>query len=245
MKIGIFSDVHSNLEALNAVKAAYATESIDRFLCAGDVVGYGACPDECVTAVRQMTEDVVIGNHDAAVAGFMDYSYYYEAARKVLDAHVRALSPDNMTWLKQLPYSRNWSELGISLCHGSPVDEKEFDYIFLPEQAYGLLPHFHRLAPVTFIGHSHLCRVFALTPTTVCEVVNRVFTLDDDKKYIISVGSVGQPRDYDNRSSYTVFDTETRQFEFKRVEYDIEMAAARIFKLGLERNFGNRLFIGV
>ncbi|MBN2715101.1 MAG: metallophosphoesterase family protein [Deltaproteobacteria bacterium] len=245
MRIGIFSDVHANLEALGAVLTAYESENIDRFLCAGDVVGYGANPNECVDVVRRVADAVVVGNHDAAVAGMMDYSYYYDAARKVLDAHKNALTPPNMQWLKNLPYTRRYDEQDLMLCHGSPIDVEEFDYIFLPEQAYALLPFYDNLNHVTFIGHSHLCRVFELGRTTVHEIANKTFTLAPDKKYVISVGSVGQPRDYDNRASYTVFDTDTQTFYFKRVEYDIETAATKIFKLGLERNFGNRLFIGV
>ncbi|MBN2340780.1 MAG: metallophosphoesterase family protein [Deltaproteobacteria bacterium] len=245
MRFGIFSDVHANIEALTAVLTAYKNEAIDHYLCAGDVVGYGANPNECVDIVRGLTDSVVVGNHDAAVAGLMDYSYYYEAARKVLDAHKSALTADNMQWLMNLPYSRRFDNHDITLCHGSPIDEEEFDYIFLPEQAYALLPFYDSLSHVTFIGHSHLCRVFELSNTTVHEIANKTFTLAPDKKYVISVGSVGQPRDYDNRASYTIFDSETQTFYFKRVEYDIEAAAAKIFKLGLERNFGNRLFIGV
>ncbi len=84
MRIGIFSDIHANLEALTAVMAAFEDENIDLYLCAGDVVGYGASPNECVDIVRSVTHNIVLGNHDAAVAGFMDYSFYYEAARKVL-----------------------------------------------------------------------------------------------------------------------------------------------------------------
>jgi predicted phosphodiesterase len=245
MRFGIFSDVHANIEALNAVKMAFKDEAIDHYLCAGDVIGYGASPNECIDAVRELTNDVVVGNHDAAVAGMMDYSYYYEAARKVLDVHKNALVESNMNWLKSLPYMRRFDEQDVTLCHGSPVNAKEFDYIFLPEQAYGVLPYFEELSHVTFIGHSHLCRVFAMSKTSVHEVASKTVTIEDDYKYIISVGSVGQPRDYDNRASYTVYDTDERKFYFKRIEYDIETSAAKIFKLGLERNFGNRLFIGV
>lgn len=245
MRIGIFSDIHANLEALQTVLAAFRDEEIDSYLCGGDVVGYGANPNECVDLVRSVTSEVVLGNHDAAVSGRMDYSYYYEAARQVLDMHAGALAADNMTWLSGLPYSRHYQELDIALCHGSPVNESEFDYLFAPEQAYAVLPYFDQLAQLTFIGHSHLCRVFALTANTVEEIAKRRFTVDTERKYIISVGSVGQPRDYDNRASYTIFDTESREFVFRRVEYDIETAAAKIFQAGLERNFGNRLFIGV
>lgn len=98
---------------------------------------------------------------------------------------------------------------------------------------------------MTFIGHSHLCKSFALTPTDVYEVVAEKFVLRPDHRYIVSVGSVGQPRDYDNRASYTIYDTEERTFEFKRAAYDIDTAAQKIFDSELERNFGNRLFLGV
>ena len=245
MRLGIFSDIHANLEALQAVLAAYESERVDKFLCAGDVVGYGASPNECVELVRETTTEVVLGNHDAAVSGIMDYSYYYDAARRVLDLHANALTEDGMHWLCNLPYSRRYPELAIKLCHGSPIEEREFDYIFAPEQAFSLLPFYHMLDQITFIGHSHLCRVFALTPSTVEEIAAKQFYVDQQRKFVISVGSIGQPRDYDNRASYTVFDTESRMFQFKRVEYDIETAANRIFSAGLERNFGNRLFIGV
>jgi diadenosine tetraphosphatase ApaH/serine/threonine PP2A family protein phosphatase len=187
----------------------------------------------------------VLGNHDAAVGGLMDYSYYYEAARKVLDLHAASLPEEDLTWLQSLPYTRNYPDLGVTLCHGSPINEQEFDYIFAPEQAWALLPHYNQLGQITFIGHSHLCRVFALTASTVEEIADKQFTIDPERKFIVSVGSVGQPRDYDNRASYTVFDTDSREFFFKRVEYDIETSANKIFEARLERNFGNRLFIGV
>ena len=245
MRLGIFSDIHANLEALQAVRSALANENIDKIFCAGDVVGYGASPNECVNLIRSITDEVVLGNHDAAVSGHMDYSYYYDAARNVLDLHSALLTKQNHEWLEALPYSRHYNDIGVTLCHGSPVNEKEFNYIFAPEQAYELLPFYDQLSPITFLGHSHLCRVFALTPHTVEEIADHSFQVTTDKKFIISVGSVGQPRDYDNRASYTIYDTETRIFQFKRVEYDIETSASKIFKAGMERNFGNRLFIGV
>jgi diadenosine tetraphosphatase ApaH/serine/threonine PP2A family protein phosphatase len=175
----------------------------------------------------------------------MDYSYYYEAARHALDLHARQLTPDNLEWLQQLPYRHDLPEADVTLCHGSPVRLEEFEYIFAPEQARECLAILDDLKQITLIGHSHLCKVFALRPGEVEELPAKTFTLRDGYQYVVSVGSVGQPRDYDNRASYTVFDTETRTFEFKRVEYDIEAAAMKIFEGELERNFGHRLFIGV
>jgi predicted phosphodiesterase len=127
MRLGIFSDVHANLEALYAVIEAYKSERIDRYYCLGDVVGYGANPNECTNIVREVAELTILGNHDAAVAGRMDYSYYYEAARHALDAHAQSLTPDNMAWLRGLPYKHRVPDANVLLCHGSPVRIEEFE----------------------------------------------------------------------------------------------------------------------
>jgi predicted phosphodiesterase len=245
MRIGVFSDVHANYEALSAVVEALRQEEVDVSYCLGDVVGYGGSPGPCIEVVRQFAKATVVGNHDAAVAGRMDYSYYYEAARHALDLHAQLLSEENMRWLKDLPYEIRLDEVGVQLCHGSPVRLEEFEYIFAPEQARECLPLYDQLGHITLIGHSHLCKVFALTPTSVEELPPIDFDLQPNRKYIVSVGSVGQPRDYDNRASYTLYDTDKKRFEFKRIEYDIETAADKVLRAKLERNFAHRLFIGV
>ena len=244
MRIGIFSDTHSNLEALNAVLGRFDDEKVDRLICLGDTVGYGANPNEACDLVRARAAHTILGNHDAAVAGRMDYSYYYDAARNALDLHAQLLTAGNMTWLKGLPYEVR--EEHMAYCHGSPVNIEEFDYVFAPEQAARCIPEFDRLADITFIGHSHLCKAFALTRDDVFEVVSQEFEVRPGMRYIVSVGSVGQPRDYDPRASYVIYDSSTRLFQFKRVAYDIEAAANKIFATArLEKNFGNRLFLGV
>ena len=245
MRLGIFSDTHANYEALSAVLEVYKGERIDVFYCLGDTVGYGGSPNECADLVRQVAKKTILGNHDAAVAGRMDYSYYYEAARQALDTHAAMLSPENAQWLKGLPYKESLKDIEVDLCHGSPVRLEEFEYIFAPEQARECLPMYEELAHLTLIGHSHLCKVFALTPNTVEELPATDFKLENGKKYIVSVGSVGQPRDYDNRASYTLYDTDEKRFYFKRIEYDIESAAEKVLKAKLERNFAHRLYIGV
>jgi diadenosine tetraphosphatase ApaH/serine/threonine PP2A family protein phosphatase len=243
MRIGIFSDTHANIEALTAVLAAYESENIDKYVCIGDTVGYGASPNECCDLIRTKAAFTILGNHDAAVAGRMDYSYYYDAARNALDLHARLLTPENVEWLKSLPYEVR--DGNLTFCHGSPVNLEEFEYIFSTDQAARCLEIWDDLSMATFIGHSHLCKSFALTRTEVYEVVAEKFVIRPEHRYIISVGSVGQPRDYDNRASYTIFDSDENTFEFKRVAYDIETAAQKIFDSDLERNFGNRLFLGV
>jgi diadenosine tetraphosphatase ApaH/serine/threonine PP2A family protein phosphatase len=243
MRIGIFSDVHANIEALTSVLDAFRSERIDKYVCIGDTVGYGASPNECCDIIRELAAFTILGNHDAAVAGRMDYSYYYDAARNALDMHARILSPANMAWLKSLPYQVQDNE--VTFCHGSPVNLEEFEYIFSKEQAAQCLEMWNELNTVTFIGHSHLCKSFALTRTEVYEVVAEKFVIRPEHRYIISVGSVGQPRDYDNRASYTIYDSDEKTFEFKRAAYDIDSAAQKIFDSELERNFGNRLYLGV
>jgi diadenosine tetraphosphatase ApaH/serine/threonine PP2A family protein phosphatase len=245
MRLAIFSDTHANYEALSAVLEAYRHEQIDVYYCLGDTVGYGGSPNECADLVRAIAKTTILGNHDAAVAGRMDYSYYYEAARQALDVHASVLSEENLAWLKSLTYREKLQDIGVDLCHGSPVRIEEFDYIFAPEQARECLSMWDDLGQLTLIGHSHLCKVFEMTPESVVELPAQTFVLRPDRKYIVSVGSVGQPRDYDNRASYTIFDSDTRRFEFKRVEYDIETAAEKVLQARLERNFAHRLYIGV
>ena len=244
MRYGIFSDTHANLEALEAVLRAFDREGVDTLVCLGDTVGYGAQPDECCQRVRDLTKYTILGNHDAAVAGRMDYSYYYDAARQALDLHAQLLSPDNMQWLSKLPYSEN--DGPTHFCHGSPVDLEEFEYIFTVEQAATCIPIWEKLGQATFIGHSHLCKSFAIARDRVYEVVTRDFEVHDEFRYIISVGSVGQPRDHDPRASYTIYDTDRGHFQFRRVEYDIQRAAQKIFDHErLSDSFGARLFAGV
>lgn len=244
MRLGIISDVHANIEALGAAVEALNVDGVDQCVCLGDTVGYGASPNECCDVVRRLSKATVLGNHDAAVAGHMDYSYYYDAARSVLDSHAAVLTDENMAWLQKLPYRYPMDDLGVQLCHGSPINPEEFDYVFAPEQARELLPHVDVLPQVTFIGHSHLAKVFALVDDDVTEVTPSKFRLRPEATYIISVGSVGQPRDFDNRACYAIYDSENQEFELRRVEYDIEAAARKIFDLRLSRNFGNRLYVG-
>jgi diadenosine tetraphosphatase ApaH/serine/threonine PP2A family protein phosphatase len=244
MRIGIVSDIHANYEALSACLNVLRRANVDELYCLGDTVGYGGSPNECVDVVRQLAKASILGNHDAAVAGRMDYSYYYEAARHALDAHAAMISPENLAWLKELPYTHRLDAIGVQLCHGSPVNLEQFEYVFLPEQARECLPMFDELLHLTLVGHSHLCRVFALTSDDVEELPPESFVLRQDRKYIISVGSVGQPRDSDNRASVTLYDSETHRFEFHRVAYDVEAAATQVTRHDLERHFANRLFIG-
>jgi diadenosine tetraphosphatase ApaH/serine/threonine PP2A family protein phosphatase len=243
VRIAIISDIHSNLEALTEVLKALEQSRIDRVVSLGDVVGYGASPNPCCELVRSVAEVTLLGNHDAAVSGRMDYSFYYDAARHALDWSASVLSPENLGWLRSLPFTYRIGDVGFS--HGSPLDPRAYEYIFALEQARELTPFVNDLPEVTFIGHSHLCKAFAIGSTDVNDVVAQKFGIRKGYKYIVSVGSVGQPRDYDNRACYVVYDTESRLVEYVRVEYDIDASAQKIFEADLALNFGKRLFLGV
>ena len=230
MRIGIISDIHSNLEALTSVLGALERQKPDRVICLGDVVGYGASVNECCAAVRKVSEVTLLGNHDAA--------------RHALDWTASRIEPEHLDWLRALPYGHRIEHVGFT--HGNPVDPQAYEYVFAQEQARELIPHYESLADVNFIGHSHLCKAFALHPAgDVHEVVAQKFGLRRGHKYVISVGSVGQPRDCDNRAGFVVYDTDLRVVEFHRVAYDIETAAQKIFDADLALNFGKRLFLGV
>jgi diadenosine tetraphosphatase ApaH/serine/threonine PP2A family protein phosphatase len=243
VRIAIISDIHSNIEALTEVMKVIDRSRIDRIVSLGDIVGYGASPNACCDIVRSVAEVTLLGNHDAAVSGRMDYSFYYDAARQALDWSASVLSEENHEWLKSLPYTYRIDHVGFS--HGSPIDPKAYEYIFALEQARELTPFLEDLPEITFIGHSHLCKAYALSDSQVADVVSQRFSVEKPFRYIASVGSVGQPRDYDNRACFVIFDTDTRLVEYVRVDYDIETSAQRIFDADLAINFGKRLFLGV
>ncbi len=244
MRIGIISDIHSNLEALTQSLAALERHRPDRVVCLGDVVGYGASVNECCDLVRKVAEVTLLGNHDAAVSGRMDYSFYYDAARHALDWTASRIDPGNLEWLRSLPYVHRIGDVQFS--HGNPLNSEAYEYVFAIEQARELTPRLAELAEVNFVGHSHLCKSFALHPAgDVSEVVATSFGLRRGYKYIISVGSVGQPRDCDNRACFVMYDTDERTVEFHRIPYDIESSAQKIFDADLALNFGKRLFLGV
>jgi len=243
MRYGIFSDVHGNLEALGVVLEHLKTQSVERMAFLGDAVGYGANPEEVCNIIRDTAEIAIVGNHDAAVAGRMDYSEYYDAARHALSWCSEQISPTNMQWLKDLPYKVRRDE--VEFCHGAPVAPELFDYLFAPEQVIQLLDVVDDLADVTFIGHSHLTISFKITEEEVEPMIADEIHCEPGAKYIITVGSVGQPRDRDPRSCCGVYDTDSRTFSYHRLDYDILAARQKIFDAGLSPVFGERLLVGM
>lgn len=244
MRYGIFSDVHANLEALEVVQEWLLTQKCDSYIFLGDAVGYGANPNEVCERIRPMVDVAIIGNHDAAACGRIDFSEYYDAARQALQWSADQLSPENKAWLYGLPFKSRHGDVEFS--HGSPVHPEAFDYLFAPEQVEAMGPAIVDLAAVTFIGHSHLTISFYVddmgraTPLVASEIDCNV-----KAKTIVTVGSVGQPRDRDPRASCGIYDTETKRFTFQRMQYDVYKARQKILDAGLAPVFGERLLVGM
>lgn len=243
MRYAIFSDVHGNLEALAAVLEHYQTLQIDKYFCLGDTVGYGADPNGCCNRVREVAEAAILGNHDAAVAERMDFAFYYDAAKRAILWTIDQLSEENHLWLRSLNYTRQVDD--VLLSHGSPRDPESYDYIFSVEQAEQFVDNYDSLSRITFIGHSHLTSSFAIDPEGAVKLSGPIIDVLPGKKYIVTVGSVGQPRDYNNRACCIVYDDAAATITYHRVRYDIEVAAQKIFDADLAPSFGKRLFLGI
>lgn len=248
--IGIFSDVHGNSDALDATLAHFASLDVARSYCLGDIVGYGGDPQGCCDRVREHATAIVTGNHDAAVAGTMEYEYYYSSARDALDAHRELLDDETLRWLASLPYTHRLPESDALLCHGSPARPELFEYIFELQHMRDHAPDIEEPSGITFIGHSHLTRSFRYRydadDLLVEDVSDPIIDLEDDWHYVVTVGSVGQPRDRDARARSVLFDTEARRVRFLYVDYDIAAAARRILRnRRLSAAFAKRLFLGV
>lgn len=246
MRLGIFSDVHANLEALQAVLTAYATASIDRYVCLGDIVGYGANPNECCQLVRQLTDGVVLGNHDAACCGRMSADTFNPAARVAVERHAQMLDAAHISWLRRLPYRFTLDDM--LFCHGSPCDGAEFLYILDETDVEDIVRQVSCCPPLIFVGHTHRGTTFIARETPnlrIWEDPRPSLHIRGEHTYIVNVGSVGQPRDGDWRASYVIFDTEARSLERRRIEYDIDAASHKIERLGLPSSLSQRLYLGL
>jgi diadenosine tetraphosphatase ApaH/serine/threonine PP2A family protein phosphatase len=243
MRYGIVSDVHGNLEALSVALRHLAEQNVDRYAFLGDAVGYGANPNEVISVLRNLGGVAIMGNHDAAVAGLMDTSGYYTAAQQALTWCQNQVSADNLQWLRSLPYTVR--EGDVAFCHGSPHLPEQFDYLFHTDQVEQLVTDGFPLAPVTCIGHSHLALAFSVGEDGVKAIKQPVIACATTHRYIITVGSVGQPRDRDPRTCCGVFDSQTRMFEYHRLDYDLHTTRKKILDAGLAPVFGERLLVGI
>ncbi|MFH1201326.1 MAG: metallophosphoesterase family protein [Candidatus Omnitrophota bacterium] len=241
MRYGIFSDIHSNLEAFQAVIAAYQKESIDQYLCIGDVVGYAANPLECIDELGHFVEESVAGNHDWASVDLFISEYFNPAAKKAIEWTRLRLDNKGRYFLKTLKLV--YQNKDLTLVHGTLKDPQDFDYM---TDGYTALETFKLLkTELCFVGHSHVAGVFSLDKDDKLNYSQPYHVkIKGNYKYIINVGSVGQPRDGDPRASYCIYDADKKDIKIKRIDYDIKSAARKIITSGLPQFLAQRLYSG-
>ena len=245
MRYAVLSDLHANLEAVTAVLKDAEKQGYDRAVTCGDIVGYGASPNEVVEILRDIDALVgVRGNHDKVATGVNDGDSFHEVARSAALWTRETLTPDNRAFLELLPQGPH--DVGdFVLSHGSPLDEES--YILMPEDAIDAFEGGD--FTVAFFGHTHFTCAFTLTGDTLqAEMLagNRErITLEPEARYLINPGSIGQPRDCNPKASYGILDTEERTFTARRVEYDVLGAQERIVSVGLPEVLAYRLGQGV
>jgi len=244
----VVSDVHGNLEALSAVLADAASEGALGVLCLGDAVGYGADPVACVELLGERSTGMVAGNHEYGALGLLDLRWFNPAARAAALWTREQLGADHQGYLSGLPLS---SALGEATCvHASPRRPEEWDYLLSAEDGFEAFADF--ATRLCFVGHSHRPGVWSLGSSGPAHEDlggpawhdHRV-PFHDGRRYIVNVGSVGQPRDRDPRAAYVVWDEDERSITLRRVMYDHKAAAAKILRAGLPRALADRLAHGM
>jgi len=242
----ILSDLHANIDALDAVLAAAPADSWDRAIVLGDLVGYGAEPTAVIERVQSLNPLVTIrGNHDKAACGIEDGSSFNYVARLAAQWTFESLSPDHREYLRALPQGPVTIDETIEICHGAPFDEDH--YIFDADDASRALDTATR--PLCLFGHTHLPVVFRRNPSIFDGYLpegpdNSIVKIESGLNYLINVGSVGQPRDGDPRAAFGIFDSDGPSLLLRRIEYPIQAAQRRILNAGLPASLANRLGIG-
>ncbi|MEZ4698068.1 MAG: metallophosphoesterase family protein [Rhodothermales bacterium] len=232
MRVAIISDIHSNLQALTAVLRSIGTRKVDAIYCLGDIVGYGADPATCVELVRKECKASVRGNHDQAVALDHGLDWLPKDARKAAIHNRLALSDAQLEFLGRLEYTHVGD--GFTFVHASPKNPHQWTRV---ESLHVALDQFEAFdTDICFMGHTHL-------PAVLSDKMG-VLRVREGNRYLINVGSVGQPRDHDPRASYGVFDSDSFHYELVRVPYDVEGAIDRIKSERLPRRLGKRLRVG-
>lgn len=246
MPLLVLSDIHSNLEALDAVLADAEPAGYTATICLGDLVGYGASPLEVLDRLDALAPRWLIrGNHDRVCAGLTDAETFSPAARIAIEWTRRQLPPERLAWLAALQVGPIPCGKTITLCHGAPHDE-DF-YVLDSVDAWVALAG--GPAQLCLHGHTHAQTVFRLQEDVVYDETPAhrarcVVTLDADSQCLINPGSVGQPRDGDPRAAYALLDIEAGTVELRRVRYDVVRAQRRIRMAGLPEVLATRLATG-
>ncbi len=250
MRYLVLSDIHSNWEALQAVRAHVRRKRFDRVVFLGDAVGYGASPNLVLDWLKSLGSSLVAvrGNHDRVCTGLDSAEYFNRYARQAAEWTLSRMEERNLEFLRSFPSGPLELEKGVAICHGSSVDEDAYVFsAYDAQMAFAATPH-----PVIFFGHTHVPSLFMLREDNGKQTLKvrllsgrrLVLDLDPENRYLINPGSVGQPRDRDPRAAYAILDTDQRRIYLYRVTYRVSVSRRRILSAGLPPVLGDRLLYG-
>jgi diadenosine tetraphosphatase ApaH/serine/threonine PP2A family protein phosphatase len=242
MRVAVVSDIHSNLHALEAVLAAIDEDAPDELWCLGDLVGYGARPNECCAAIAERADVCLVGNHDLAVRGTIDLAEFGGEAGVAAKWTREVLETEAQELLDKL--EPQGAAHGVALYHGSARDPI-WEYVLSDEAAFVTIALAN--VPLVLVGHSHVALQIALSGEEIGGGVAPAGTELElsGKQALLNPGSVGQPRDSDPRAAYLLLDLEAQRASFRRVEYDVERTQREIREAGLPELLAARLELGI
>jgi predicted phosphodiesterase len=226
MRYAIISDIHGNAEALQAVLNDISNRSIDSIVCLGDIVGYYPDPEVCIELVKQNADLCVAGNHDYAAIGRIDtqnFTYYAFAA---MEWTKQNLSENDKEFLRSLPLTIEKDNMFFT--HSSPSNPHDWAYVF-PDSEEAVFEAFNSLVfQLNFIGHTHWPSILIQEDERIILHSEHSIIVNDQNFYLINVGSVGQPRDFDSRSSYSIYDSSLNEISIRRIPYDYSVTQKKI-----------------
>ena len=245
MRYLIFSDIHSNLEAFEKLLSLKITDSIDKFLFLGDLVGYGADPNDTISLFRSMKNTFSIrGNHDKVISNLESSSLFNPVAAFSAEWSKVKLSDENRKFLKELKKGPVIVDHFLTICHGSTFDEDY--YVFSVFEAVESLKFMK--TSIGFFGHTHFPVIYFQRNNKLNAIPlnsDKKIKLDPNTRYLINPGSIGQPRDKNPRSSFIVYDSDKREIFFSRYEYNVKKTQKKIRAAGLPELLATRLESGV
>lgn len=240
MRYALISDIHSNYDALSAVLPAIEHAGVDVICCLGDIVGYGAEPGLCIDTLRQRNVLCILGNHDAAALGNFEIEYFNTDAQTSIYWTQARLTQEERDYLSQLPLTLTMDSFAAA--HGAPKSPAAFEYVLSLEDAF---LSFAALAErLMFVAHSHTPVNFMTDEESIWADMQTSYTLEENVRAIVNIGSVGQPRDGDARAAFCLYDSATGKIDLVRVPYDVDSAARKILDAQLPPINAHRLFLG-